>query len=60
MLALDIILGREIGQRKVDSLVPLVSSTWLANPENPPKVLGKMRDFPFCCDYIYTKVIANW
>jgi len=32
----------------------------LTNLENPPKVLEKVRDFPFFSDYIYTKVIANW
>jgi len=52
---LDIILGREAGQNKVDSLVPLVSTTWLKISKNPQKVLGKVRDFPFFCDYIYDK-----
>jgi hypothetical protein len=52
--------GRE---KKVDFIVPLVSTIRLVNVENPPKVLVRMRDFAYFYDYIYkgniTEVIDN-
>jgi hypothetical protein len=43
----------------ISILLPVVSTTWLTDPENPQKVLEKRGIFPFFATNTMTKVLAN-
>jgi hypothetical protein len=45
--------------KKVDSIVPLASTTQLANLENPPESTGKSKGFCISGGYTYTIILQR-
>jgi len=46
-------------KKEGDSLLPLVSTAWLTNPENPHKVLERRRILHFFATNTITKVLVH-